>query len=234
LFQIAVVFQIYHSTIYDLINYCNYFQSKTLFRFVVIFVNNNTSSDFEQDICSTFTYLNYSNLDIRIIEGDNSYFEFSGYQKGLDYIRDNGIECQAVLIVNETVNERVPIYLHQIKNTSFQLACTDAVSVGHIDKNPKSIVLQGENINNWIRSNFILVNVDVLRQLNYRILRLKDFSEITLDPDTNRTIDNRLSLPYYRKYSGETLKMKKLMILNEFYFSFHLSLYSRMVDFLNI
>lgn len=232
---IIVIFQIYSSTILDLENYCIYFNNFKSYYFKIIFVNNNISKKYDDFFKSVdLNKKLYNNLDIQIIEGDNSYYDFSAYQKGLDYVRQNNYEFNAILIINETINERTPIYLHQIKSKIFNIASTQKVVIGHIDKNANPVILQNQKINFWVRSNFILINIKVIESVNYNILYLKNYNDISLDSETNTIINTRLNLPYYQKYTGEMHTLKKLLILNEFFFSFKLSLHSELLDFTQI
>jgi len=41
--------------------------------------------------------------NVYILPGDNSNWEFSGWQKGLDYIRKN-IDCDLILFTNDSLN----------------------------------------------------------------------------------------------------------------------------------
>lgn len=108
------------------------------------------------------------------IGGDNTYWEFSGWKKGLSFLKEQDIEVDWVLFVNDSflslpnLGYHLDFYKVRI-NTLLLYNMEDAV-VGVIDTSMENHELLGRNVSTWIRSNLFAVPWRIAKTLEFTFL----------------------------------------------------------------
>lgn len=108
------------------------------------------------------------------IGGDNTYWEFSGWKKGLSFLKEQDIEVDWVLFVNDSflnlpnLGYHLDFYKVRI-NTLLLYNMEDAV-VGVIDTNMENHELLGRDVSTWIRSNLFAVPWRIAKTLELTFL----------------------------------------------------------------
>ena len=148
-------------------------------------------------------------------------FEFSGFQSVINNLKKDNIidNFDSLLLTNETLISHYPIdHIVNLNNEIFKLACENKVVYGLLDRFSKKIMLNSLTLEKWIRGNFILINVNVLKDINYKIHNynteiLNDNNEykIPVPKDYEILIDKWLSNDRYKKLTNENLRIKKLV-----------------------
>lgn len=102
-----------------------------------------------------------------LIGGDNRQREFSGWEKGLDWLvcRDFSPE-DAVLLCNDTFHRNFDLdYLHRFGQEPVAQWLDSGGLVGHVDLYPREITLFGLPMRFWLRTSFVLARWDTLSRL---------------------------------------------------------------------
>lgn len=99
------------------------------------------------------------------IAGDNSFCEFSGWQKGLDFIRDRYTPSASdvCLLANDTVHRRNYAvggdrFLDDFRIKRMQSEWPSHWVAGYFDDFPAPAKINGLEFSSWIRSNFVAFN----------------------------------------------------------------------------
>tara|TARA_B110000971_G_scaffold209487_1_gene235678 strand:+ start:616 stop:3282 length:2667 start_codon:yes stop_codon:yes gene_type:complete len=164
-----------------------------------------------------------------VVHGDNECHEFSGIQSTINTLHNQQVLAgfDSIVITNETLLTHFPtnhLKLGKLNVESFVSASTAEIIYGLIDAFPFKGSLNEAEIKSWVRSNFILMNMNVLAQINYTI---QHFNKSILDKNNKcvlnisaeyeNLIDNWLKEERYAKRTKEALKTRKTCILNEHY-----------------
>lgn len=113
----------------------------------LLVVNNNENINNTSDDC--FSYINYE------INGSNNAWEFSAWDEGVEYLRENKLisEEDIIIFANDTFcHHRIfTFYNKWIFSRAFnKLASHDKLFVGELCKLPFYYVIFGLNANSWI------------------------------------------------------------------------------------
>lgn len=175
--------------------------------------------------------------NVHMLPGDNSNWEFSGWQKGLDYIRKN-IDCDLILFTNDSLNSH---YNHRMLESKrleyfFEDVFLNKRFCGKLDKQTsgesrlKSMSFMGYNVDSWICSNCfaapkcILKNFDIDYSHTYNVEEICKSLECFMNhPLLNKNLKdhvyNWLSYHWHNKFDIESnlklFKHKTKSILNE-------------------
>lgn len=170
--------------------------------------------------------------NVHILGGDNTNWEFSGWQKGLNYVKKN-INCDVVLFLNDSLRSYWRPLLEEKELDSMMLFCLNKNSLcGKIDSVNKSSNLSflGYNTNSWICSNAFFGGVDVFNKINVDNTALFDIDKIVINiekfldcPDLSLALREHiyswLSRSWHSKFNPkenvELFKNKTKAILNE-------------------
>jgi len=175
------------------------------------------------------------------IQGDNSAWEFSAWDKGLKYVKDLNVEYDAILFVNSSfMNSRIkgiggnPKTV--INNESIRLCIEDNKAIfPWLTTGDKYFKLDNNDVSSWYRTNCFLLNknhINVLQFIQtYDIIYLDKFinKEISdnyfkADAPMNKILKDfiiwRLTESWHNpidiKESWSLFKMKTLGYFNEF------------------
>ena len=214
----------------DIIEFIKNFFEKQMydikFTFYFIINNNNIFDELKNK---------YSNIEnIYILEGDNSFYDFSGFSKAVSYLKENNIfdSYDCITLTNETLLTNLPtehIY-YNVNNDLFNNICTNKNAVsGLLDSHGFEFTIHDRKINKWLRGNFIAMNLNVLKKINYKI---QYFDLLSIYDDKNNfkiniscnyldKINLWLSHDKYKDiHSDNIIKNKKMAsIINEAYLS---------------
>lgn len=164
------------------------------------------------------------------VKGDNHCFEFSGFQSLINKMEnDKSLDnFDSLLLTNETLLVHYPVkhILNNLDNEIFLSASQNKFVYGLLDSFPTNVSLNNIFSKSWVRGNFILMNMNILKDINYKI---QNFNADVLDNDNKciipiskeyeNLIDKWLLQDRYKNMTKETLRIKKACILNEHYLS---------------
>jgi hypothetical protein len=106
--------------------------------------------------------------EVHRIGGDNTAREFSGYDRGLWWLRSyySVAPDAALVIANDTFHRSYGRdYLELFSRQEAEAALNDGSLVGYADSYPRSISLFGLSLRSWIRSSLVLCRVRELEAL---------------------------------------------------------------------
>jgi len=170
--------------------------------------------------------------NVHLIAGDNTNWEFSGWQKGLNYVKNN-IQCDVILFLNDSLRSYWRPPLEEKDLEDMMLFCLNKNSLcGKIDSIDQSIDLSflGYKVNSWICSNAFFGSVDIFNKINIDNSPLFNIDHIVIDIekfiscqelslDLRKHIYLWLSKYWHSKFNPkeniELFKNKTKAILNE-------------------
>lgn len=112
-----------------------------------------------------------------IISGDNSYFDFSGWDKGYLFALENNLISDETLILfaNDTFFQRNysdgENFLEVFNKDIIKNKDLTKSAIGYMDDFPKDVILNDIKFNSWIRSNIFFIPFKIM----------KDLSKLTFD-----------------------------------------------------
>lgn len=231
--KICVLYQVYYhpESVKDIDTFLNNFNH--YYDFTIYVINNNENYDINENYDMNENYHN----NVIIIKGDNSCHEFSGYQKGINYLIENNYvdNYDAFLISNETFNKNWPIISTYFTTLdTFKVVVDQLVAIGVIDSFQNIYTLDGFMFDRWIRSNFIMINAFLFKLIKYQILSYNklEIDKIKIDKDLHSSIINFLrSFGRYNNHfnNSELLNIKLANIYNEYKMSHLLSSFGKLI-----
>ncbi|WP_117235687.1 hypothetical protein [Vibrio maerlii] len=105
------------------------------------------------------------------IHGDNSCFDFSGWDKGYVFAEEQGLikSDSIILFANDTFFQRNYAdgenFLDVFDSNIIQGRNLDESAIGYLDDFPKVVTLDGIEYKSWIRSNIFFIPQGVMRKL---------------------------------------------------------------------
>jgi len=138
---------------------------------------------------------------ISVIRGDNSGREFTGLDRGIAWLEEQGdvLPDAVILLCNDTLLRDVEV------EDFFRLDGDDALRqvdrgrlLGHVDCVVMPMGVFGTSIDHWVRTNFVLCTYSVLRKITPLRLPFEDAEIFSHSPDEFFRPDVRLS----RRYQG--------------------------------
>jgi hypothetical protein len=101
------------------------------------------------------------------IGGDNSSWEFSGWQKGIGFLKENGISYDVVLFVNDAFLAYGWTMLEKAVELDLPKIALEKQSViGHIDTKEIPMRAMGHDVSSWICSNAFFVPKRALEKMD--------------------------------------------------------------------
>ena len=135
------------------------------------------------------------------IGGDNTYWEFSGWRKGLTFLDETGIEADVVLFVNDSFLNRsksgYDLGYYKNRINTFSLFNLKDEALGKVDYHDELETFLGHDVSSWIRSNIFAVPKNVVDKLDFPFM-------------DNKTIDKI----FPKKFSGNIFKDTDLLSSN--------------------
>jgi len=135
------------------------------------------------------------------IGGDNSFWEFSGWKKGLEFLHDKHIKPDIIIFANDAflnyAKKGKDFKYYRSRISSITLNRLNNSVLGHIDSRKESQTLLGYDVSSWIRTNMFVMPYRIIEQLQFPLIDNQTISEI---------------LPV--KYTGETFRESNHINLN--------------------
>ena len=135
------------------------------------------------------------------IGGDNTYWEFSGWRKGLTFLDETGIEADVILFVNDSFLNRsklgYDINYYKFRINTFSLFGIKNEALGKVEYHDELETFLGYDVSSWIRSNIFAVPKNVVDKLDFPFI-------------DNKTIDKI----FPQKFSGNIFKDTDLLNSN--------------------
>ncbi|MDD3149889.1 MAG: hypothetical protein PHV68_03565 [Candidatus Gastranaerophilales bacterium] len=102
------------------------------------------------------------------INGNDELREFSGYQRGLDYLKENYIKYDAILFVNDSFLVYGKHYIDCVlKQKNLAKTIRENAIIGIIDTIKNSdITLDGYDVSSWVRTNCFFVSKNIINDIN--------------------------------------------------------------------
>lgn len=202
--KIVILFQQYNNNIYKdfykfIISLCGEYH------YDMVVVNNNRNK-----------ILNSKNINIKIINGDNSNNEMSGYQVGINYLLNNDLykKYDYCIISNDTINYRPPItFINNINYDSFTNIINNNYISGVVDSFGEPCNLNDLKFDYWIRSNLIIFPMKFIVNIKKVNVYTKDNLNFNINDILKKKLNNWLSNEYYKNVDR---KAKLSRIFNEY------------------
>ena len=99
------------------------------------------------------------------VGGDNSSQEFSAFDKGLAFAREQGFEQDLFLLVTDTYAAYGSEFLDLIREDVFEAAISWNACVGWIDAAPSEMELYGSLYQEWLRTSFVIAPGGVILEV---------------------------------------------------------------------
>jgi len=143
-----------------------------------------------------------------VIAGDNSTREFSGWQKGIDFLSDKAIDDNTIFcLCNDTFARHYGTkFLDWFDQKEVQEALNRGLAVGHVDHTREEFELFGWKTRKWIRTNIFFLRYAELKKILPIVFPI-DEKEIFADEGDSLFKENRLLSPNLRAYLDHWLVM---------------------------
>ena len=122
--------------------------------------------------------------NIHILSGDNANWEFSGWQKGLNYVKEN-IVCDLILFINDSLRSyRYKMLEMSCLEEMFRSCVKRNLLLGKIDSTGQGdFSFLGYNLNTWVCSNVFAGPNKIFEDCNIDNSCLFDIDSIIEDVD---------------------------------------------------
>lgn len=179
--------------------------------------------------------------NIKIIGGDNRYWEFSGWAVGKAYLEDNDLISQedSFCIVNDTFDKnhyfsRLTSYLY-VRRWKRLKKSTEGIVLGELHNRDKQFFINNIELSSWISSYFFLIDYKTFTNISFvdtkickAVLDVDNesvkFDDAIVDEELSNHINGWLrptSSGWYlaRKSSNDIIEKKAIAILHEKFLS---------------
>jgi hypothetical protein len=121
--------------------------------------------------------------NIHFINGDNSEWEFSGWQRGIDFIHHNNVKCNMILFVNDAfLNWKNRGFTLEYYKYHFRSEVLKAYGhthvIGFTDYHAKEEKYKGAFVSRWLRSNVFCVPYDI--SLRIKMVGIEDNDKVKI------------------------------------------------------
>ena len=175
----------------------------------------------------------YYGNQLTYIDGDNTLWEFSGWQKGLEYAKENNIEYDAVLFANDAFiapgGFTTPDSI--INNTNVETCIKDNLMVGSLcGKKKDKFRINNKLVSTYFRTHLFLMSKNLINKLgNLWSFDLNFINQCTEQDETglyfkskcplNKSLKNYISTilnnVWHSNHRKDLFKMKILAYVNE-------------------
>lgn len=139
----------------------------------IVIVDNSISTDYAESISDT----------VHLIGGDNSCYDFSGYDKGVEWLKSNNIinDSDIIVLCNDSFFRNYGHkYLKLFSNYNIIKLIKENLLIGYTDSYPYEVIVFGKKLKSWVRTNFYIMNANMLNKLIPLTINISDsilFSE---------------------------------------------------------
>jgi hypothetical protein len=144
--------------------------------------------------------------NITMINGDNSLWEFSGWQKGLEYIYDNKIDYDVIIFANDSFLAPAgggTDLSGLINDDSIKKASKNAM-VGQFCSIDEGITINGIYIYNYVRTHCFLLSRQIIEKI--KCIPTVDYNFL------NKCISEKPSKRYFNKDAPLSMGFQKYII----------------------
>eukprot|EP01031_Cornospumella_fuschlensis_P050219 gene50219-61449_t len=134
----------------------------------------------------------------RIIGGDNGSWEFSAWDRGLEYLGNSIKHWDLIGLVTSAFRQSHTAYLDQLSEPLFRQGVGRARALGHIDYGGAPVELLGVRTQCWIRSSFLLLPPCELQLLG-RVASITDGNAFFSGDARAPFLEDAPLSPQYRK-----------------------------------
>lgn len=147
------------------------------------------------------------NNDAVYINGDNSIWDFSGWQKGLLKLGSSINNYDLVILSNDSCPLNSDEYKNELKDVIFEYIYSTNIVTGIVWAlnmyddfkalflfKPQEYFIKSKKFNYWIRSNFIIIPVTVLKKINWNIINIDEIfnDEYSTSPYKDNILSDNL------------------------------------------
>ncbi|MDZ4799309.1 MAG: hypothetical protein SGI92_14190 [Bryobacteraceae bacterium] len=104
---------------------------------------------------------------VTAIGGDNSSWEFSGWQKALEWSEAVGGPPDWILFATDAFDQLYIEFLQHFSTGLLQRLVTYPVALGHLDSYNEAVTAFGRTAQHWIRTSFFVVRAEDARKLGH-------------------------------------------------------------------
>lgn len=173
-------------------------------------IDNKNSSQREESI---------SNNIIRI-PGNNSSGEFSGWQRGIEFIKKSNIQFDVVLLMNDSFLVHGTNFIQRANFPYFvNEACERKIITGQVDRSENIHTLYDFDVTTWIRANAILLSKSIMNDIDSMVVideKLLDNFIPMVYPEINYSKSDSIESAtqrYFKKDAPMNQSMKEDFIL---------------------
>lgn len=209
--RLAVIFNAY-SKPNVIINLKRFLESlSSTIQFDFFLVNNNYQNILVED-----------SLEYKVIIGDNTTNEFSGIQTAIDQIL-NKDSYQAFILCNDSIDSNYPLkFIYTITKDMIEDVCKNYIIKAQIDSFNEEFKVDNFNFTNWYRANFIIINYQVFRDVNFKFCNYNENNQnLYIQPKLKEKLQEWLSQDRYKDVADMSKKYR--CILNEYRFSYEVN-----------
>ena len=156
----------------------------------------------------------YKRGDITFIPGDNSTWEFSAWDTGIQYAKDNNINADVYLFVNDSflfVHSETFMF-HTMSDIGVKQCVEAQTIVGDLIKPPVKLKIGDRNIAAYIRSHCFLLPASMGARLKSLVSTDKI---LPMSRETKNYINHHLLHNWHRKDEKELYNGKTVALQNE-------------------
>ena len=120
--------------------------------------------------------------NVFVLPGDNSNWEFSGWQKGLDYVKEN-IDCDLVLFLNDSLAAYTSHKILELGKLEkiLDYSFLNSIFCGRLDIAKHEMSFMSHNVRSWIRTNCFAAPRPLLEDFSIDSSSLFDIEDIAKD-----------------------------------------------------
>jgi hypothetical protein len=149
------------------------------------------------------------------ISGDNSLWEFSGWDKGIKYLKDNNIEYDVVLFVNDSFQNPAHNAVLSVINDNRIAEChkEKSFSGGRGGLKEFNFILDNYDVSTWNRSCYFLMSKYIIDRMDSICCADKNFID--------KCIEKKATYPYFKKDApvNENLQNRVINWLSDYWHS---------------
>ena len=184
---------------------------------------------------TAFTGVMPTEPNVYVLGGDNSSWEFSGWQVGLEQAKKIAPDYDGVLFINDAFEVSGPSFLSKLSSRYIKLMFTLNIPIGAIDTTGRiEGCLLGHPFERWVRSNCFLLNKHCVESIKITSIAASDIDlfidtrfrgayfreDAPLSPSLQEHIVSWLSMYWHSAFcledNWDLFRNKTRAILNEF------------------
>jgi hypothetical protein len=179
---------------------------------------------------------------VKVIMGENSSFEFSGFQKCINMLinKNEILKYDIFIFCTDALHNDPTNYLKFLNLNAIDYCAQNEVLIGNLDTFKQDFNINNNIIQYWCRTSLILINKNLLKKNNYIIMtydhneiydKINNKFKISIDEKTLAILNEWVNQTKYDYLNNEKKKIKITCILNEYMLTYNLKKYGKIHDF---